>query len=95
MYTANLKSNIMATTTINTDDLKTADAFWTLLKPLKKEIRQLLAARLDNSLKEQDMSTDGDRLSEARRFVEALSVHGEKQVPSDEKGIYALLDEKY
>ena len=55
----------------------------------------MLAARLDNSLKEQDTPTDGDRLSEARRFVEALSVHGEKQVPSDEKGIYALLDEKY
>ena len=48
----------------------------------------------NNSLKEQDTPTGGDGLSEARKFVEALSVHGETQVPSGKKGIYALLDEK-
>ena len=36
-----------------------------------------------------------DSLSDAQEFIKTLSVHGEKPVPSNEKGIYALLDEKY
>ena len=36
-------------TAININDYKLADAFWTLLKPLKREVRQLLAKRLDES----------------------------------------------
>ena len=34
-------------TAININDQRTADAFWTLLKPLKREVRQWLAMRLD------------------------------------------------
>ena len=41
-------------TAININDQRTADAFWTLLKPLKREVRQWLAMRLDESLKEQN-----------------------------------------
>ena len=98
-------------TAININDQRTADAFWTLLKPLKREVRQWLAMRLDESLKEQNnpIHTDSlsdaqefinnpihtDSLSDAQEFIKTLSVHGEKPVPSNEKGIYALLDEKY
>lgn len=85
----------MATAINNINDYKTADAFWTLLKPLKREIRQLLAARLDESLKEQEEPVAGISMSEAERFVQTLSVRGKMKVPADEKGIYALLDEKY
>lgn len=82
-------------TAININDNRIADAFWTLLKPLKQEIRQLLAARLNESLKEQEKPTARISMSEAERFVQTLSVEGKMKVPADEKGIDALLDEKY
>ena len=85
----------MATAINNISDYKTADVFWTLRKPLKREIRQLLAVRLDESLKEQEEPVAGISMSEAERFVQTLSVRGKMKVPADEKGIYALLDEKY
>ena len=69
-------------TAININDQRTADAFWTLLKPLKREVRQCNPIHTDS-------------LSDAQEFIKTLSVHGEKPVPSNEKGIYALLDEKY
>lgn len=82
-------------TAINRNDYKMADAFWTLLKPLKREVRQLLAIRLDESLKEQDVPTKEITMAEAERFIQTLSVHGKMKVPVDEKGINALVDEKY
>ena len=85
----------MMDTVISLNDQRTADAFWTLLKPLKREVRQWLAIRLDESLKEQHDLVHTDNLLEAQKFVKTLSVHGEIPVPSNEKGIYALLDEKY
>ena len=82
--------------TISMNDRQTADAFWTLLKPQKREVRQLLAARLEDSLREEGTSFEKKRsLSEARAFVQTLSVQGGRRVPTDEKGIHALLDEKY
>lgn len=82
-------------TTLNINDYKVADAFWTLLKPLKREVRQLLAMKLDKSLKEQETFTEGINISEAERFIQTLSVHGKMKVPSNEKGIDALIEEKY
>lgn len=82
-------------TAININDYKLADAFWTLLKPLKREVRQLLAKRLDESLKEQELPTKEVSMSEAEHFIQTLSVHGGMEVPADEKGIDALLKEKY
>ncbi len=77
-------------TAINTSDYKTAEAFWTLLKPLKREIRQLLAERLKESLKEQEEPLAEISMSEAEQFVKTLSVHGKMKVPADEKGIDAF-----
>ena len=82
-------------TAININDYKLADAFWTLLKPLKREVRQLLAKRLDESLKEQELPAKEVSMSEAEHFIQTLSVHGVMKVPADEKGIDALLKEKY
>lgn len=82
-------------TAININDYKLADAFWTLLKPLKREVRQLLAKRLDESLKEQELPTKEVSMSEAEHFIQTLSVHGGMKVPADEKGIDVLLKEKY
>ena len=82
-------------TVININDYKLADAFWTLLKPLKREVRQLLAKRLDESLKEQELPTKEVSMSEAEHFIQTLSVHGGMKVLADEKGIDALLKEKY
>ena len=58
-----------------------------MLKPLKREIRQLLAERLDESLKEQEEPSAEISMSEAEQFVKTLSVHGKMKVPADEKGI--------
>lgn len=80
---------------ISANDKRTADAFWILLKPLKREIRQILATKLDESLHGQDIQADKISMVEARQFVKSLSRHGEIKIPSDERGIYALLDEKY
>ena len=82
-------------TAINRNDYKIADAFWTLLKPLKREVRQLLAIKPDESLKKQDMPTEEIGMDEAERFIQSLPVHGKMQVPADERGIEALIDEKY
>ena len=82
-------------TAINRNDYKVADAFWTLLKPLKREVRQLLAIKLDESLKGQDKSAKEISMAEAEHFIQALSVRGKMQVPADEKGINALVEEKY
>ena len=57
-------------TAININDYKLADAFWTLLKPLKREVRQLLAKRLDESLKEQELLTKEVSMSEAEHFIQ-------------------------
>ena len=35
------------------------------------------------------------RMEEALKFVETLSVRGSQQVPADEGGVDALIDEKY
>ena len=81
---------------ISMNDRQTADAFWTLLKPQKREVRQLLAARLEDSLREEETSSEkAISLAEAHAFVRTLSVRGERKVSVDEKGIHALLDEKY
>lgn len=81
---------------ISMNDRQTADAFWTLLKPQKREVRQLLAARLEDSLREEETSSEkAISLAEAHAFVRMLSVRGERKVSVDEKGIHALLDEKY
>ncbi len=78
--------------TVSANDRKTADAFWTLLKPQKREVRQLLAARLDELLKEKETSPEKTvSLAEAQAFVRTLSVHSEVKVPADEKGIPARL----
>ena len=63
-------------TAININDQRTADAFWTLLKPLKRD------------LKEQNNPIHTDSLSDAQEFIKTLSVHGEKPVPSNEKGMF-------
>lgn len=76
-------------------DIETADAFWTLLKPQKREVRELLASRLDESLKEEGAKKTIAPSAEALDFVRALSLHGGMKVPPDEKGILALLDKKY
>ena len=55
----------------------------------------MLAIRLDESLKEQDVPTKEITMAEAERFIQTLSVHGKMKVPVDEKGINALVDEKY
>ena len=81
---------------ISMNDRQTAGAFWTLLKPQKREVRQLLAARLEDSLCEEETSSEkAISLAEAHAFVRTLSVRGERKVSVDEKGIHALLDEKY
>ena len=76
-------------------DMDTAVEFWTLLKQQKREVREFLAAKLEESLKKEEKPKKAVSLAEASDFVRALAVHGEEEVPPDEKGIFALLDEKY
>ena len=46
-------------------------------------------------VKEQELPTKEVSMSEAEHFIQTLSVHGGMKVPADEKGIDALLKEKY
>ena len=86
----------------NAVDTETADALWTLLKQQNREVREDLAARLDESLKagEACKKEEGQKgrcipSKEAMEFVKRLSVQGGEKVPPDERGIFALLDEKH
>ena len=74
-------------TAININDQRTADAFWTLLKPLKREVRQWLAMRLDESLKEQNNPIHTDSLSDAQEFIKTLSVRRETGTFKRERNI--------
>ena len=78
-------------TALNINDTNLVDAIWEQLKPLQLEIRKVLASRLAESLKSKPIPSN---TAKARKFVESLSVSGGEEVPNDERGIGALLEEK-
>ena len=105
---------------ITVRDMDAANALWMLMKQQKREVREILAARLEEALKNEEPSEADESVAagepekaeespkpaespkwryqpskEAIEFVSSLSVHGEEEVPPDERGIFALIDEKY
>lgn len=86
----------MPITTIETTDMNVVEAFWTLLRPLKQEVKQMLISRLEKSiLEEKEKASHEITEEDARKFIHSLRVKGTKKVPVDEQGIEALLSEKY
>lgn len=86
----------MPIATIETTDMNVVEAFWTLLHPLKSEVKQMLISRLEQSiLEEKGNNTHEITEEDARKFIHSLRVKGTQKVPADERGIEALLSEKY
>jgi len=86
----------MATVTINQSDETLVEALWTMLRPLKRNVRQLLASRLEESIATDKASAiETTDMEKAMAFIQTLSVSGTEKVPDDANGIEALVSEKY
>lgn len=83
----------MDTTYLSSADKSMLDAIWTLLRPLGNDVKRLLAARLEASVKEDKQ--EELQIDKALEFIKTLSVRSGEKVPADARGIDALLTEKY
>ena len=73
----------------------TIDVLWTILSQQSENVKKALAARLKDSLSQNENIVRTRSLNEAMTFVDTLSVKGKTSVPADENGIEALINEKY
>ena len=73
----------------------TIDVLWTILSQQTETVKKALAARLKDSLSQNENTVRTRSLNEAMAFVDTLSVKGHASVPADENGIEALINEKY
>lgn len=84
----------MATTIQYPNESTTIDALWTILNQQTESVKRALAARLNQSLSVEKV-VNLKKMDEALEFVKTLSIKGGNPVPADEKGIEALISEKY
>lgn len=75
---------------LDINDKNSVDTIWEQLKSLKPEMRKALASRLVESFKTKTGAAD---TAGARKFIESLSVTNGDEVPSNENGLYAMLEE--
>ena len=73
----------------------TIDVLWTILSQQTETVKKALAARLKDSLSQNENTVRTGSLNEAMAYVDTLSVKGKTAVPADENGIEALINEKY
>ena len=85
----------MATTIHYPSESSTIDALWTILSQQTETVKKVLAARLKDSLSQNENTVRTRSLNEAMAFVDTLSIKGKTTVPADENGIEALINEKY
>lgn len=85
----------MATEIHYPNELSTIDALWTILSSQTETVKKALAARLKDSLSQNENTVRTRSLKEAMAYVDTLSVKGKTPVPADENGIEALINEKY
>ena len=86
----------MSATTHYPSESSTIDVLWTILSQQTETVKKALAARLKDSLSQNDNTTvRTGSMNEAMAFVDTLSVKGKTSVPTDENGIEALINEKY
>ena len=85
----------MATTIHYPSESSTIDVLWTILSQQSENVKKALAARLKDSLSQNENTVRTRSLNEAMTFVDTLSVKGKASVPADENGIEALINEKY
>ena len=85
----------MATTIHYSNESSTIDALWTILSSQTETVKKALAARLRDSLSQNENTVRTRSLNEAMAYVDTLSVKGKISVPADENGIEALINEKY
>ena len=71
----------------------TIDALWTILSQQTETVKKVLAARLKDSLSQNENTVRTRSLNEALAFVDTLSIKGKTTVPADENGIEALINE--
>lgn len=84
----------MATTIQYPNESTTIDALWTILNQQTESVKRALAERLNQSLSVEKV-VSYKKMDEALEFVRTLSIKGGSPVPADEKGIEALIGEKY
>lgn len=84
----------MATTIQYPNESTTIDALWTILNQQTESVKRALAERLNQSLSVEKV-VSYKKMDEALEFVRTLSIKGGNPVPADEKGIEALIGEKY
>lgn len=84
----------MATTIQYPNESTTIDALWTILNQQTESVKRALAERLNQSLSVEKV-VSYKKMDEALEFVKTLSIKGGNPVPADEKGIEALINEKY
>ena len=84
----------MATTIQYPNESTTIDALWTILNQQTESVKRALAERLNQSLSVEKV-VSYKKMDEALEFVRNLSIKGGNPVPADEKGIEALIGEKY
>ena len=85
----------MATPIHYPSESSTIDVLWTILSQQSENVKKALAARLKDSLSQNENTVRTRSLNEAMTFVDTLSVKGKASVPADENGIEALINEKY
>ena len=85
----------MSATTHNPSESSTIDVLWTILSQQTETVKKALAARLKDSLSQNDNTVRTRSMKEAMAYVDTLSVKGKTSVPADENGIEALINEKY
>ena len=85
----------MATTIHYPSESSTIDVLWTILSQQSENVKKALAARLKDSLSQNENTVRTRSLNEAMTFVDTLSIKGKASVPADENGIEALINEKY
>ena len=89
----------MATTALHyPSESSVTDAYWTLLSSLSLKVRRALALRLEASIAQETQNREKEEkkgIAEALSFIDSLSIKGGQPVPTDEKGIDALIDYKY
>ena len=71
----------------------TIDALWTILSQQTETVKKVLAARLKDSLSQNENTVRTRSLNEALAFVDTLSIKGKTTVPADDNGIEALINE--
>lgn len=84
----------MATTIQYPNESTTIDALWTILNQQTESVKRALAERLNQSLSVEKV-VSYKKMDEALEFVKTLSIKGGNPVPADEKGIEALINDKY